>query len=204
MLRQVQHHTRTRAEAGDTLIEVILAITIFSMIIVAAIAMMNQGTATSQRALEITLVRQSIDAQADTLRYLQAAYVQSYPIDTTDTTPSPAREFYEITQQSVAQASAFGTVPCASPPTGSFTLNTRTAELDTRRTLFGNPATFAQQQYTGTTLTASHGLWVEAVRSAPSGSGGYIDFHIRGCWATAGSRQPMNLGTIVRLYEPRG
>jgi len=42
---------------GDTLIEVLLAVTIFSMLAVGVITVMNQGTHAAQRALEITLVR---------------------------------------------------------------------------------------------------------------------------------------------------
>lgn len=197
---------RARAARGDTLIEVIIAITIFSLILVSAMVMMNQGVATSQRALEITLARQAIDAQADTLRFLQAAYVRSYPFNPADTNaPASAREYYTVIQRAGTQASAFGTTTCGTLPSGGFMLNTRTATMVTTATVFRNPTTFAQQHYTGTTLTASDGLWIEGVRSSSSGgNAGYIDFHIRACWAAAGSSQPMNLGTIVRLYEPRG
>jgi type II secretory pathway pseudopilin PulG len=206
-----------QAERGDTLIEVILAITIFAMIIITALTMMNQGTAASQRALEITLARQSVDAQADTLRFLQTAYIDKYysgiTFNTTDNLTSPAEEYYKIIQQvkSTASASTFGTVPCGTPPQNSFVLNTHTAQMVNTMALFANyPATFAQQFYNGANLTRSEGLWVEGIRTdppkppAPNSNAGYIDFHIRACWDTVGSTQPMNIGTIVRLYEPRG
>ena len=55
-------------QRGDTIIEVLLAFSIFSLLSVGAMTVMGQGTNASQRALEITLVRQQIDAQAEALR----------------------------------------------------------------------------------------------------------------------------------------
>lgn len=60
---------------GDTLIEVTLAVGIFSMIAIAVASLMNHGTADAQLALETTLTREEIDAQADALRYIHNAYV---------------------------------------------------------------------------------------------------------------------------------
>ncbi|MBJ58357.1 hypothetical protein CMN24_01415, partial [Candidatus Saccharibacteria bacterium] len=59
-----------RLERGDTLIEVLFAVTVFSFVVVSSLAIMNQGTAAAQRSLEISLVRQQVDAQADSLRFL--------------------------------------------------------------------------------------------------------------------------------------
>lgn len=63
---------------GDTIIEVLLAVTVFSMVAVGGMAIMNQGAAMAQRSLEISLVRQQIDAQADALRYIHHAYASSF------------------------------------------------------------------------------------------------------------------------------
>lgn len=59
-----------RAQRGDTLIEVLLSVTIFSMVAVGTMTVMNQGVAIAQQSLEITLVRQQIDAQAEMLRFV--------------------------------------------------------------------------------------------------------------------------------------
>ena len=58
-----------RSIKGDTLVEVILAVTVFSMVAVGTISIMNKGVAIAQHSLEISLVRQQIDAQAEMLRY---------------------------------------------------------------------------------------------------------------------------------------
>lgn len=56
---------------GDTLIEVTLAVGIFSMIAIAVVSVMNSGTSGAQTALEATLTREEIDAQAEALRFIQ-------------------------------------------------------------------------------------------------------------------------------------
>ena len=66
---------------GDTLIEVTLAVGIFSMIAIAVASLMNHGTADAQLALETTLTREEIDAQADALRYVHNAYIANKESD---------------------------------------------------------------------------------------------------------------------------
>jgi len=208
-----------RRSAGDTLIEVLFAITIFSFIVVTALSLMNQGAAASQRSLETTLVRQQIDGQAEVLRFLQESYVQAYQsgqtFNLTDSITSPAEEYYKIIKFVEAgnrtAASTFGaTAKCVVPNDTSkdFVVNPITAKLTNvamRSTLFQKTASYSQLVYgAGNSLDTSQGMWVEAVRSPVAGTtAGYIDFHIRACWNVIGSDIPMNLGTIVRLYEPR-
>lgn len=60
---------------GDTLIEVMLAVGIFSMVAVAVVAVMSGGTSSAQTALETTLTREEIDAQAEALRFIQSSYI---------------------------------------------------------------------------------------------------------------------------------
>ena len=60
---------------GDTLIEVTLAIGIFSMVAVSVVAVMGNGTAGAETALETTLTREEIDAQADALRFIHSSFI---------------------------------------------------------------------------------------------------------------------------------
>ena len=60
---------------GDTLIEVMLAVGIFSMVAVAVVAVMSGGTSSAQTALETTLAREEIDTQAEALRFIQSSYI---------------------------------------------------------------------------------------------------------------------------------
>ena len=58
---------------GDTLIEVTLAVGIFSMVAIAAMAVLSGGTSSAQTALEATLAREEIDAQSEAIRFIQSA-----------------------------------------------------------------------------------------------------------------------------------
>lgn len=66
---------RKAGKRGDTLIEVMLAVGIFSMVAVAIVSVMSGGTSSSQTALETTLTREEIDNQAEALRFIQRAYL---------------------------------------------------------------------------------------------------------------------------------
>lgn len=198
---------------GDTLIEVLFAVTIFSLVAVGGLSIMNQGTATSQRALEITLVRQQIDAQAEALRFMHASYVNVYKNGATYAPTTPAGQWAlmvaSINATNTINASNFGAgSTCPTAPTGSFVINTRRATfVAPSPTLVQPSATFSQVVYNtvNNQVVRSEGLWIEAVYAdRPSPNVGFTDFHIRACWTSLGQTIPVTLGTIVRLYEPRG
>lgn len=62
---------------GDTLIEVTIAVGIFSMVAIAIVSVMTASTSNAQTALETTLAREEIDAQAEALRFIHSAYTNS-------------------------------------------------------------------------------------------------------------------------------
>lgn len=194
-------------ERGDTIIEVLFAVAVFAMVAVGAMTIMNQGTAMAQRSLEITLVRQQIDAQAEAIRYIHQAYVNAYPAVT-----GSAGEWVKMKAKGVSQASEFGQTNgslCPSAlPANAFILNAKTATMSTIAPAMNPPdgislPPFAQVQYTGDVFVRSYGIWVESVPANPSNGTAFVDFHIRACWESPGSNAPVTLGTIVRLYEPR-
>lgn len=200
---------------GDTLIEVLFAIAIFSLVAVGGLAIMNQGTATSQRALEITLVRNEIDAQAETLRFMNASYVAAFQTDGIYPLSTPAGQWSAMIDSITGNAnvSNFGMTPdskCPSPPSGSFIVNARSAKFVASAPGIIQPAQiFSKVQYnTADDVSSAQGIWIEAIRSKTSTDvnqehAGYVDFHIRACWDSPGQSIPVIIGTIVRLYEPR-
>lgn len=204
---------KRRRQAGDTLIEVLFAVTVFSLVVVTSLSLMNQGTSASIRSLQITLVRQEIDSQAETLRFLNSAYVATYYHGYAPTVQSPAQQYYKIVTQAKADQAAgktsvssfnAGATTCQSAPNGSFILNTRTGLYQKNTsTNSGLADSFSQVVYDASgAITTTKGMWIEAIRSVPANGTAYTDFHIRACWYAPGTNQPMNLGTIVRLYEP--
>ena len=64
-----------KIKKGDTMIEVMLAISIFSIVSIISMSLMNHGLRRAQTALEITMVRNEIDAQAEALRFIHNSFV---------------------------------------------------------------------------------------------------------------------------------
>src|SRR5690606_2036143 len=94
-------------------------------------------TATSTRSLQITLVRQEMDNQAETLRFLSSSYVanyyRGYNPNTTDASTSPAEEYFKVLRDIRARGATSvtpfggGEATCRAAPAGSFVLNPKTA-----------------------------------------------------------------------------
>ena len=203
-------------QQGDTLIEVLFAVTVFSLIVVGALSLMNQGTSASRRALETTIARQAMDGQAETLRFMHESYVTNYQsgasYDTSDAATSPGEEYSRIVRNAIdfpkTNASEL-TVTDACPATApehSFVVEPRGATAVMNTSLIQQAEVYPELTYNASEVfSASRGIWVEAVRSTDATTNaGFIDFHIRTCWVSVGSSVPVTLGTIVRLYEPRG
>ena len=89
------------SKKGDTLIEVCIAIGIFSLVAIGVASVMSSGTAGSQTALETTITRKEIDAQGDALRFIHESYISGK--NATDN--SYANVWKKITEQAVASSS---------------------------------------------------------------------------------------------------
>lgn len=63
-----------RLKRGDTLIEVLISVALFSVAAIAAVGIMNHGLNNTQSSLEITMARTEIDAQAEALRFIHDSY----------------------------------------------------------------------------------------------------------------------------------
>ncbi len=210
---------RTLKQQGDTLIEVLFAITVFSLIVVTTLSLMNQGTAAARRSVEFTLVRQQIDAEAEALRFMHQSYVTQYQPGVMASATGAAGEYRKVIDH-VISANRKNATPlddaktCPAFPSDAFVVNPRTAVLVADATKIVSPeASYAQLAFAGSSNTnmTARGIWIEAIRTdveAPTSSltatAGYIDYYIRGCWYAPGSGKALSMGTIVRLYEPRG
>ncbi|MCL2085711.1 hypothetical protein FWH09_02130 [Candidatus Saccharibacteria bacterium] len=73
-LKKMRGREPQKMRRGDTIIEVIFAITVFAMVSILTITMMNQGLATGTASLQLTLARQEMDAQAEVIRFIHDAY----------------------------------------------------------------------------------------------------------------------------------
>lgn len=69
---------------GDTLIEVMFAIAVFSLVAVVSITMMNAGVASAERSLELVTARNELNAQAEALRFIHSSYISEKTLPTCD------------------------------------------------------------------------------------------------------------------------
>ncbi len=193
---------RIKYFSGDTIIEVLLAVTIFSLVAVGALAVMNRGLNTAQQSLEITQVKQQIDSQAAALRAAHVAHIAA---------PAPSDSWNAIIDQIGPSGSTdkatFGSVTCPDIPRGSFAMNPRSGTV---QTTLGKMDGTATNPYSGvwyannttTVVSQARGIWIEASRINGGSFPAARDFTIRACWYVAGSSVPQTLETLVRLYEP--
>ncbi len=199
---------RLKNESGDTIIEVIFAITIFAFVAITSLMIMNQGIAAGERALEITLVRQQINAQAEALRFIHEARVVSPDSLHAETWDDLVTTYGRPTASSYGGA---GVTACELPSSSHnpFILNARTARVGPAPTIETdvekNPPypQIVYKEDDPTVVEAAYGLWIESVPSSVLIARPFVDFHIRSCWYAPGSTLPMTIGTIVRLYDPR-
>ena len=168
---------------GDTIIEVMFATAVASLIIVMAMAVMNRGVATTQMAVEHTFVRQGIDAQAESLRYFR----DNKGVVGTNST---AATWSKIQTKTVSEATPFGTCNSLSGQSFYIDLTTTGTNMIKNASITPSGEIFA---------TPGRGMWIEAV--TPSSAANYIDFHIRACWEPPFSGPKATLGTIVRLTK---
>lgn len=199
-----------RKRRGDTMIEVLLAVTIFSLIAIGGLTIMNQGSASAQRSLELTLVRHEIDTQAEALRVLYDAMIQERSTAAVGEASAKWRNVLNFRKTNVTgfPDGMIQDGQCVSPSgvARAFVVNVRAGEAVSLaiadRSVHPEQVVFARVQYPGGSVR-SEGLWIEATgpRSTETNPG-YTDFHIRACWPAVGQTQPATIGTIVRLYEP--
>lgn len=75
IIKKATTMARAKFRRGDTLIEVIFAISVFSLVAVISLAAMNDSIETAQGSLEVTMARNEIDAQAEALRFIHNSFL---------------------------------------------------------------------------------------------------------------------------------
>lgn len=219
-----------RYSQGDTLIEVLLAITIFSAAAVGAIYIMNRGISTEQQSLEITQVRNQINSQAELLRHLNnlaitaSGRVTAAGGNTTLEESSVAAQWYKAIGRSITEAPSFNDIQSlddchpskiASNTTKPFFINTKTGQVvpindGVYDTILKPTETYAliRDADDASDTQWSEMVWIYAVNSNSNVAGrdqlkgDFYDFHIRACWESPEGGRAQKLGTIVRLYAP--
>lgn len=189
-------------QRGDTIVEVVLAFAVFSLVSVGAMTVMGQGTNASQRALEITLVRQQIDAQAEALRAAHQAF--------TAVTVGTGTQWRQFALANTASNTVTYTDPTTCPSnidqiSNSFILDPRNGTFVTGTDWFQDINTRTSRPYAQVETVSgvrSYGMWIEREFTDGVTLPDSFNFSIRACWYGAGLNVPLQLETVVRLYEP--
>lgn len=163
-----------RKQAGDTIVEVLMAIVVISVIIAGAYQVTNQGLRIGQNAIERTQASEVSEGQAEVLRTLRDEQIISPESD--GVWKNILDNFTTITKP---------TYTACQPSSGSspfyLTLDASNVNINS------GTATDGYLQY-----------WIEAYE--PSGAD-YVDFHIRGCWQGIGDQGLQETGIVVRLLK---
>jgi prepilin-type N-terminal cleavage/methylation domain-containing protein len=180
-----------RSQRGDTLVEVLMAIVVLSMVIVGAITIMSRGLKASQLAVEHTQVRFQINAQSEILRYLRDSYGN-------DPTSAAGQVWLSLFGGSpvyaTATASNYSDTSCdvSAGKTGFYLTQSGGAVTVNQFDATVKPATYA---------LPGQGLWIEMARSSGI-SPAYVDIMFRACWAGIGDSVDQQAVTVLRLYDP--
>lgn len=173
-------------QRGDTLVEVLMAIVILSVVIVGAMTIMTRGLAAAQVALEHSQVRTSINSQIEMLRFARDTYLKN-PTD-----PS-AVQWTAIITGSNTNAIAYDATCSVSAGKTGFYMTKGGAQITRNTYTPSTPSVLA---------TPGTGMWIESVLSTTGVRPAYVDFVVRACWQGTGSIGQQQTVTAVRLYDP--
>ena len=213
-----------RTRRGDTIIEVTIAILVSCVITVISISLMNSGIKTTENSLELIMARNSMNAQAEALRFLHSAYLTELRSGNT------SGKFGNIWKAAISKTNgrhirinttcdeAYGENGYGID--GGFVINTRKINevsgsillSDTNdnqrkfrpsslysRIVFGNDSHMNSLTSTNSNMVRAEGIWVTTAKDPNSK---FYDFYIQSCWFGVGSDVPSTLVTVIRLYNP--
>jgi prepilin-type N-terminal cleavage/methylation domain-containing protein len=178
-------------QRGDTLVEVLMAIVVLSMVIVGAITLMTRGLKASQMAVEHTQVRLQVNGQEEMLRYLRDSYL-SDPNSTAGQTWTGL--FLGSPLYASTTASNYDDTACnvTSGKAGFYLTQSGGVVSVNQFDSSNQPASYA---------LPGQGLWIEATRSVGI-SPAYVDVMFRACWSGIGDSADQQSVTVIRLYDP--
>ena len=222
---------RVGKKLGDTLVEVTIAIGIFSMVAVAVVSVVSSSTSGAQSALETTVAREEIDAQAEALRFIQNANLKdvwsaiekravSASGDNLSYNPSTCAELYQNNGAIISDQKAFiiNTRALRSGDANSIIESYSNDVFKPAETypkiVYQKDGNTLYDQNTSSSIKKVEGLYIVAIKNTNNtnivdGTGGkvektsaFYDFYIRSCWYSANSTAPTTISTVVRLYNP--
>ena len=198
-----------RNERGDSLVEVVLAMAVLSMVAVGSMMVMNNGNATIQNALERTEIRGAVNTQTQLLTYIHdndpTAWNKILAKAECNAGSSAAGCNNNSNNATVVTASA---TKCA-PSGNAFLLPTSIPASGASVAVNSAPSSHIATN-TSNISSGTAGIWVDPLSyeapnngapvSSPSNVA-YVDFYIKACWYPlgSGSGSKSSSVTVVRM-----
>lgn len=187
---------KKRAERGDTLVEVTVAMAVLGLMLAASLAVINRGLMGVSNAVERTSVRASLSSQAELLRY-----VFDDPVTNKDTYDKIINKYTQPNGKlgqngcEIGNGGFYLSVGGGTSPVEIHKLNpAKTTDLTNN--VYGQPEA-------GDDKGKSLGIWIEGDKHDGNGDmPGYIDFYVRACWTPHAAQQPGSgrMESNVRVY----
>lgn len=188
---------KKRAERGDTLVEVTVAMAVLGLMLAASLAVINRGLMGVSNAVERTSVRASLSSQAELLRYVFDDPVTNK--DVYDKILSRTQPNNNLGQKGCEIGNNSGfylSVGSSTSPIEMYELNSA-GTTEPANNVYGQPE--AARDKSGN----SRGIWIEGDKhDGKDGMPGYIDFYVRACWTPHAAQQPGSgrMESNVRVY----
>lgn len=168
----------TGSQRGDTLVEVMLAAAVLSLVLAGAFTITNKATRINQTASERTAVSNAMQREVELIR---------------DSVSSDPDAFWSILVPTTANSNFCDTGP--SPSTAaSFSAFTINDDLSIKNFVKDIPTDVWQDQ----DITDNINIWVEAVNDTTLPVE-YTDFFVYACWDGIGSEGIQKSGLVLRL-----
>lgn len=160
-------------QRGDTIIEVLLATVVISIVIAGAYTLTNRATRINQSAIERTAASNIMREQIELIRGARTA--------------GPESEVW-IAASDLAVSSAPDYGDCVAPSNAFY--------IDPNLNSFDNDA-FVIPYNNTTNYDGLFRVWAEGYEP----SDGFIDFHVRVCWQGIGGEGEQRASLVMRIAE---
>lgn len=180
-------------ERGDTLIEVLVAISVFGIVVVGAFALMNRGVTQMYDSMEKAQVRMLLNSQTEALTYARDQYLRSESMVLVTPQDQRAKSAWDGIKNAMDTPTTAPGLDSCTPSDSAFSLQLDASGMSRSSTITSAVADGFP--------SAGNGIWIEEIPSAASVTPSFIDFYIKACWLQNSSAQTQVLSTVVRLYD---
>jgi len=179
------HYKLTNKQSGDTIVEVMLATVIMSVIVSASFALVNRASRINQVSSERSEATNAMQSQAETLRLWRDAAIGQN---------GDAERWEQIKKDKLNDAGAVGSNnECANFLSGG------TDPTGDKAFYFGDDLSlisFATPNIDAPNIDGRYFVWVEGFTG-----NGYIDFYVHSCWQGPGGTGPQQGSLVYRLAQ---